>query len=160
MQSFKWLLCCFWSCHYHRSQWQRCETHNKCMLWRLWISGTCWSEERYTSTDNLTFTTLRIGLWQHNGDSNFKSISPLLLLIQHYIFLPAAFHLSGIEFSSCFTQTACYQEEREVLLRGDRCWITELHYAFQDDNYLVCLYMVNQINMFYKCVVYILAFYI
>ncbi|KAI4814447.1 hypothetical protein KUCAC02_003643 [Chaenocephalus aceratus] len=33
-------------------------------------------------------------------------------------------------------QTACYQEEREVLLRGDRCWITELHYAFQDDNYL------------------------
>ncbi|KAL3042188.1 hypothetical protein OYC64_020188 [Pagothenia borchgrevinki] len=33
-------------------------------------------------------------------------------------------------------ETACYQEEREVLLRGDRCWITELHYAFQDDNYL------------------------
>ncbi|XP_041808076.1 myotonin-protein kinase isoform X5 [Chelmon rostratus] len=33
-------------------------------------------------------------------------------------------------------ETACYQEEREVLLRGDRRWITELHYAFQDDNYL------------------------
>ncbi|XP_071317071.1 myotonin-protein kinase isoform X5 [Trachinotus anak] len=33
-------------------------------------------------------------------------------------------------------ESACYQEEREVLLRGDRCWITELHYAFQDDNYL------------------------
>ncbi|XP_017345436.1 myotonin-protein kinase isoform X5 [Ictalurus punctatus] len=33
-------------------------------------------------------------------------------------------------------QTACYQEEREVLLKGDRRWITELHYAFQDDNYL------------------------
>uniref|UniRef100_UPI0037E86C93 myotonin-protein kinase n=1 Tax=Semicossyphus pulcher TaxID=241346 RepID=UPI0037E86C93 len=33
-------------------------------------------------------------------------------------------------------ETACYQEEREVLLRGDRNWITELHYAFQDDNYL------------------------
>uniref|UniRef100_A0A3P8WW80 non-specific serine/threonine protein kinase n=1 Tax=Cynoglossus semilaevis TaxID=244447 RepID=A0A3P8WW80_CYNSE len=31
---------------------------------------------------------------------------------------------------------ACYQEEREVLLKGDRRWITELHYAFQDDNYL------------------------
>uniref|UniRef100_A0A3P9I481 non-specific serine/threonine protein kinase n=1 Tax=Oryzias latipes TaxID=8090 RepID=A0A3P9I481_ORYLA len=30
----------------------------------------------------------------------------------------------------------CYQEEREVLLRGDKRWITELHYAFQDDNYL------------------------
>ncbi|XP_034034693.1 myotonin-protein kinase isoform X2 [Thalassophryne amazonica] len=33
-------------------------------------------------------------------------------------------------------QTACYQEEREVLLRGDRRWITALHYAFQDDDYL------------------------
>ncbi|XP_074527639.1 myotonin-protein kinase [Halichoeres trimaculatus] len=33
-------------------------------------------------------------------------------------------------------ETACYQEEREVLLKGDRSWITELHYAFQDDNYL------------------------
>ncbi|KPP63841.1 myotonin-protein kinase-like, partial [Scleropages formosus] len=33
-------------------------------------------------------------------------------------------------------ETACYQEEREVLVRGDRHWITELHYAFQDDNYL------------------------
>ncbi|KAM3601007.1 uncharacterized protein V6R79_005976 [Siganus canaliculatus] len=33
-------------------------------------------------------------------------------------------------------ETACYLEEREVLLRGDRRWITELHYAFQDDNYL------------------------
>lgn len=39
----------------------------------------------------------------------------------------------------CLVQTACYQEEREVLLRGDRRWITELHYAFQDDNYLVCV---------------------
>ncbi|XP_026076380.1 myotonin-protein kinase isoform X4 [Carassius auratus] len=33
-------------------------------------------------------------------------------------------------------ETACYQEEREVLLKGDRRWITQLHYAFQDDNYL------------------------
>ncbi|XP_043110356.1 myotonin-protein kinase-like isoform X2 [Puntigrus tetrazona] len=33
-------------------------------------------------------------------------------------------------------ETACYQEEREVLLKGDRRWITELHYAFQDDDYL------------------------
>ncbi|KAM3868826.1 myotonin-protein kinase [Diretmus argenteus] len=38
--------------------------------------------------------------------------------------------------SASFLQTACYQEEREVLLKGDRRWITELHYAFQDDNYL------------------------
>uniref|UniRef100_A0A673J1L6 non-specific serine/threonine protein kinase n=1 Tax=Sinocyclocheilus rhinocerous TaxID=307959 RepID=A0A673J1L6_9TELE len=34
-------------------------------------------------------------------------------------------------------ETACYQEEQEVLLKGDRRWITELHYTFQDDNYLV-----------------------
>ncbi|XP_063058437.1 myotonin-protein kinase [Engraulis encrasicolus] len=33
-------------------------------------------------------------------------------------------------------ETARYQEEREVLLKGNRQWITELHYAFQDDNYL------------------------
>nr|XP_020477416.1 myotonin-protein kinase isoform X2 [Monopterus albus]XP_020477417.1 myotonin-protein kinase isoform X2 [Monopterus albus] len=33
-------------------------------------------------------------------------------------------------------ETACYQEERELLLKGDRRWITALHYAFQDDNYL------------------------
>uniref|UniRef100_A0A8C9U395 non-specific serine/threonine protein kinase n=1 Tax=Scleropages formosus TaxID=113540 RepID=A0A8C9U395_SCLFO len=33
-------------------------------------------------------------------------------------------------------ETACYQEEREVLVKGDRRWITELYYAFQDDNYL------------------------
>uniref|UniRef100_A0A3P9I4T2 non-specific serine/threonine protein kinase n=1 Tax=Oryzias latipes TaxID=8090 RepID=A0A3P9I4T2_ORYLA len=31
---------------------------------------------------------------------------------------------------------ASFREEREVLLRGDKRWITELHYAFQDDNYL------------------------
>uniref|UniRef100_A0A8C1PPZ1 non-specific serine/threonine protein kinase n=1 Tax=Cyprinus carpio TaxID=7962 RepID=A0A8C1PPZ1_CYPCA len=42
-------------------------------------------------------------------------------------------------------ETACYQEEREVLLKGDRRWITELHYAFQDDNhlYLVMDYYVG-----------------
>lgn len=34
-------------------------------------------------------------------------------------------------------QTACFREERDVLVRGDSQWITTLHYAFQDDNYLV-----------------------
>ncbi|XP_061596689.1 serine/threonine-protein kinase MRCK gamma-like isoform X2 [Cololabis saira] len=33
-------------------------------------------------------------------------------------------------------ETACYQEEREVMLKGDRRWITQLHYAFQDNNHL------------------------
>ena len=34
-------------------------------------------------------------------------------------------------------QTACFREERNVLVNGDSQWITALHYAFQDDNYLV-----------------------
>ncbi|CAL1542564.1 unnamed protein product [Lymnaea stagnalis] len=33
-------------------------------------------------------------------------------------------------------ETACFREERDVLVYGDRRWITNLHYAFQDDNYL------------------------
>lgn len=34
-------------------------------------------------------------------------------------------------------ETACFQEERDVLVFGDRRWITNLHYAFQDENNLV-----------------------
>lgn len=34
-------------------------------------------------------------------------------------------------------ETACFREERDVLVYGDRRWITNLHYAFQDDNNLV-----------------------
>ncbi|KAM3930018.1 serine/threonine-protein kinase MRCK alpha isoform 5-T5 [Leptodactylus fuscus] len=33
-------------------------------------------------------------------------------------------------------ETACFREERDVLVYGDSQWITTLHYAFQDDNYL------------------------
>ncbi|PVD25745.1 hypothetical protein C0Q70_13405 [Pomacea canaliculata] len=33
-------------------------------------------------------------------------------------------------------ETACFKEERDVLVHGDRRWITNLHYAFQDDTYL------------------------
>ncbi|KAJ6656916.1 hypothetical protein lerEdw1_002917 [Lerista edwardsae] len=33
-------------------------------------------------------------------------------------------------------ETACFREERDVLVHGDRQWITTLHYAFQDDRYL------------------------
>ncbi|XP_064603051.1 serine/threonine-protein kinase MRCK alpha-like isoform X2 [Liolophura sinensis] len=33
-------------------------------------------------------------------------------------------------------ETACFKEERDVLVHGDRQWITNLHYAFQDDTYL------------------------
>lgn len=34
-------------------------------------------------------------------------------------------------------ETACFKEERDVLVFGDRRWITSLHYAFQDDKNLV-----------------------
>ncbi|XP_044731318.1 serine/threonine-protein kinase Genghis Khan isoform X2 [Chrysoperla carnea] len=39
-------------------------------------------------------------------------------------------------------ETACFKEERDVLVYGDRRWITNLHYAFQDENnlYLVMDY--------------------
>uniref|UniRef100_A0A1A8JK81 non-specific serine/threonine protein kinase n=1 Tax=Nothobranchius kuhntae TaxID=321403 RepID=A0A1A8JK81_NOTKU len=33
-------------------------------------------------------------------------------------------------------ETACFREERDVLVKGDSQWITTLHYAFQDDNFL------------------------
>ncbi|KAG6927589.1 dystrophia myotonica protein kinase, partial [Chelydra serpentina] len=33
-------------------------------------------------------------------------------------------------------ETACFQEERDVLVKGDSQWITALHYAFQDEQYL------------------------
>ncbi|KAL9917053.1 serine/threonine-protein kinase Genghis Khan isoform X1 [Glossina fuscipes] len=39
-------------------------------------------------------------------------------------------------------ETACFREERDVLVYGDRQWITNLHYAFQDETnlYLVMDY--------------------
>ena len=37
-------------------------------------------------------------------------------------------------------ETACFQEERDVLVFGDRRWITNLHYAFQDETNLVSLF--------------------
>ncbi|KAK2497522.1 hypothetical protein MC885_002418 [Smutsia gigantea] len=33
-------------------------------------------------------------------------------------------------------QVSCFREERDVLVNGDRRWITQLHFAFQDENYL------------------------
>lgn len=41
-------------------------------------------------------------------------------------------------------ETACFQEERTVLVNGDRRWITNLHYAFQDDKNLVGLRVLSR----------------
>ncbi|XP_064258218.1 myotonin-protein kinase [Passer domesticus] len=38
-------------------------------------------------------------------------------------------------------QVSCFREERDVLVRGDRRWITRLHFAFQDPQ---CLYLVME----------------
>lgn len=56
----------------------------------------------------------------------------------YYSIITLSISLHFTFFVYAYVQTACYQEEREVLLKGDRRWITELHYAFQDDSYLVC----------------------
>ena len=34
-------------------------------------------------------------------------------------------------------KTACFREERDVLVFGDKNWITTLYYAFQDSENLV-----------------------
>ncbi|XP_067413442.1 myotonin-protein kinase isoform X5 [Emydura macquarii macquarii] len=33
-------------------------------------------------------------------------------------------------------KVSCFREERDVLVNGDKRWITQLHFAFQDENYL------------------------
>lgn len=43
-------------------------------------------------------------------------------------------------------ETACFKEERDVLVYGDRRWITNLHYAFQDENNLVSTFFINIIE--------------
>ncbi|MCP9262591.1 Serine/threonine-protein kinase Genghis Khan [Dirofilaria immitis] len=42
-------------------------------------------------------------------------------------------------------ETACFREERDVLVHGDRRWITNLHFAFQDERnlYLIMDYYVG-----------------
>lgn len=44
--------------------------------------------------------------------------------------------LASCSFSPA-SQVSCFREERDVLVKGDRRWITQLHFAFQDENYLV-----------------------
>uniref|UniRef100_A0A0N5CC11 non-specific serine/threonine protein kinase n=1 Tax=Strongyloides papillosus TaxID=174720 RepID=A0A0N5CC11_STREA len=42
-------------------------------------------------------------------------------------------------------ETACFKEERDVMVHGDRKWITNLHFAFQDEKnlYLIMDYYVG-----------------
>ena len=43
----------------------------------------------------------------------------------------------AVEMLLCYSQTACFKEERDVLVFGNQDWITKLHYAFQDKHNLV-----------------------
>ena len=38
-------------------------------------------------------------------------------------------------------KTACYREERDVLVKGNPDWLTKLHFAFQDNDNLVCKFI-------------------
>lgn len=49
---------------------------------------------------------------------------------------PSSLQLSSCSFSPT-SQVSCFREERDVLVKGDPRWITQLHFAFQDENYLV-----------------------
>ncbi|KAG7272612.1 hypothetical protein CRUP_033121, partial [Coryphaenoides rupestris] len=46
-------------------------------------------------------------------------------------------------------ETACFREERNVLVNGDSQWITALHYAFQDDNFLVAVVKMKETERVY-----------
>jgi len=47
--------------------------------------------------------------------------------------------------------TACFREERDVLVFGDPHWLTKLHYAFQDGENLVRRIAVISKNTFIFC---------
>ena len=49
------------------------------------------------------------------------------------------------------TDTACFREERDVLVFGDPHWLTKLHYAFQDGENLVRRIAVISKNTFIFC---------
>ncbi|ROT80108.1 serine/threonine-protein kinase Genghis Khan [Penaeus vannamei] len=66
------------------------------------------------------------------GSSRFYSAEAVVRMID----------LSSLAVPVGEAETACFHEERDVLVYGDRRWITNLHYAFQDDSnlYLVMDY--------------------
>lgn len=43
------------------------------------------------------------------------------------------------------TDTACFREERDVLITGDHQWITKLYYTFQDTDNLVRFFIENDL---------------
>ncbi|XP_035846824.1 myotonin-protein kinase isoform X4 [Sander lucioperca] len=93
-----------------------------------------------------TLLDLLVGVYQEFYSSSFareKYVSgflqwaePLVRQVRRTRIKREDFNILKVIGRGTFSETACYQEEREVLLKGDRRWITELHYSFQDNNYL------------------------
>ncbi|XP_063287794.1 myotonin-protein kinase isoform X4 [Pelobates fuscus] len=65
--------------------------------------------------------------------------NPLSLRIRERRMKRTDFDILKVIGRGAFSEVACYRQERDVLVNGDRRWITQLHYAFQDDNYLYLL---------------------
>lgn len=120
-------------------------------LFQVAVARMCNTQQVYALKIMNKWDMLKRGEVKHFTYSLSLLYSLLLLLL--LLFSIVSYHLSiSLPFAFflyAYVQTACYQEEREVLLKGDRRWITELHYAFQDDNYLVCFATNHTFNLLY-----------
>lgn len=115
--------------HYKNSNWEvqlNCTVRWHEMLSYCWhhalnMSGMCINDLYWRGT-NITCSAA-LNKWLPYPEIHF-----LFMTLWHYI-------VTEIHFPPI--QTACFREERDVLVNGDNQWITTLHYAFQDENYLV-----------------------
>ena len=74
----------------------------------------------------------------------------VLRCIYMYVYL----HVYLVVFLWLF-QTACFKEERDVLVFGSKDWITKLHYAFQDKRNLVSYINIMSVIFNYNVILHI-----
>uniref|UniRef100_A0A8C9G6I9 non-specific serine/threonine protein kinase n=1 Tax=Pavo cristatus TaxID=9049 RepID=A0A8C9G6I9_PAVCR len=67
---------------------------------------------------------------------SFVSAKPFTSKVKQMRLHKEDFEILKVIGRGAFGETACFREERDVLVNGDNQWITTLHYAFQDENYL------------------------
>lgn len=72
-----------------------------------------------------------------------KILNKWEMLKVRFFFIQQFFLLIFINEILQRAETACFREERDVLVFGDRRWITNLHYAFQDDTNLVNILIIH-----------------
>jgi len=58
------------------------------------------------------------------------------VVCKRYVY-PFLRYSRSLSYVRICTQTACFREERDILVFGPQQWITTLHYAFQDKDNLV-----------------------